>query len=429
LAHDTPVEFSELIIYEVFPRAYSDSGFKGITRDLEKIGNMGINTIWLMPIHPTGLEKRKGTLGSPYSIRDYYEVDSKLGSKEDFRRLIGEAHEIGLKVLMDMVLNHTSPDSVLAKQHPEWFFHNEKGIPIPRNPDWEDVIDLDYSHKELWGYMINMMKYWIEEFNVDGFRCDVAGLVPLEFWIEARRQLNQIKKLIWISETHDPYMYQAFDITYDYDGYYKLMEYLNGTALLTDYVGYIKMQEQIYPRNYIKLRFLENHDQNRIASIVEDDLKLRSLFVYLFTVKGVPLIYNGQELKLKEKPDIFNEYKIPWEKENRDWIEFCRKLCFMKQNSIILKRGDMRFLDNSSSQNTMTFIRYFRGTKKFILVVLPLDGVIDSLRIKFSGVLEPFKRYHAINMLNEKITNFSLNGNFETFLENIDEPLVLSFHG
>jgi alpha-amylase len=428
LAHDTPVEFNELIIYEVFPRAYQD-GFKGLIADLERIKNIGINAIWLMPIHPTGVKRRKGTLGSPYSIKDYYEIDTDIGTKEDFRELINKSHHFGIKVLMDMVLNHTSPDSVLVQKHPEWFFKDDKGHPAPKNPDWEDVVDLDYSNRDLWNYMINMMKYWVEEFDVDGFRCDVAGLVPLEFWIEAREQLNSIKKLIWISETHDPYMYQAFDITYDYDGYYKLKDYLRGQIPLREYVGYMKMQEQIYPRNYIKLRFLENHDQDRIAFLVKDDLKLRNLTVYLFTVKGVPLIYNGQEFKLEEKPDIFNEYKIPWEKGDKGWSKFYEKLCSIRQSSNLLKRGDIKFVDNSQPQNAVTFVRYFRSINRYIVVILPLDKNLSSLRVRFSGILQSSTRYHAKNLLNDEILSFYLNDVCETNFENLTEPLILSFYG
>lgn len=426
MAYDTPTEFNELIIYEIFPRAYSEKGLNGITEDLERIKDLGINTIWLMPIHPIGVENRKGKLGSPYSIRDYYDIDPSLGTKEDFLKLIREAHQLNLKILMDMVLNHTSHDSILVQKHPEWFFHNQEGLPAPKNPDWTDVVDLDYSHRELWDYMIEMMRYWIRNFDIDGFRCDVAGLVPLKFWIEARKQLNQIKRLIWLSETLDPYMYQAFDITYDYDGYYKLKDYLNNNIGLNDYVKYVKMQDQIYPRNYIKMRFLENHDQDRIAKIVKDDYKLKNLFVYLFTVKGVPLVHNGQELKIDEKPDIFNEYRIPWEKGDNDWLEFCKKLCFMRQNSFILKRGDMKFLDNSCPSDVVTFIRYLKGTKKFILIILPFKK--NQLRIKFEGVLKASKRYHAMDLLEGKIVNFFVDSNFETEFE-AEYPMILSFQG
>ncbi len=407
MAFDTPTEFNDLLIYEIFPRAFSNRGFKGIIDELDRLKAIGINAIWLMPIHPVGKVKRKGKLGSPYAIRDYYEIDERLGSKDDFRDVVKRAHELKMKVIMDMVLNHTSPDSTLAIEHPEWFIRDENGNPIPENPEWSDVVDIDYSKREVWDYLINMMIYWVKEFDIDGFRCDVAGLIPIEFWLEARKRVNEIKRVIWISETHDPYMYQAFDITYDYDGYYKLKDFLEGRTDIRGYVSYIRMQDEIYPLNYIKMRFLENHDQDRIANIVRDENTLENLAIFLFTLKGVPLIHNGQEYGIREKVDIFNEYLIPWDEKDERIHELYEKLAHLRGNSKTLKRGKMVFLHNSREDVLISFMRYLPDCGSYILVILPFSKV-DEVEVEFSGVLES-GRYHGIDILRDEIENFRID--------------------
>ena len=199
MATDTPDFFKNLVIYEIFARAYTkDDGkaFAEIKKDLERLKELGVNAVWFMPIHPTGEKNRKGTLGSPYSIRDYYAIDPALGTAGDFRDLVKRAHELNMLVIMDMVLNHTSTDSVLAREHPDFFIQKD-GHPYRKVDAWTDIYDLNYDNGQLVDYIIAMMKYWVSEFDIDGFRCDVAGLVPINFWVKARSDLNGIKRITW----------------------------------------------------------------------------------------------------------------------------------------------------------------------------------------------------------------------------------------
>ena len=196
-------------MYSVFVRNYSKAGnFEGVRRDLRRIKDLGVDIIWLMPIHPIGEKCRKGRMGSPY----------------------GDAHGLGMKVIIDVVYNHTSPDSVLAVSHPEWFYHKSDGSLGNRIGEWYDVVDLDYRKQELWDYQIDTLKKWAG--IVDGFRCDVASLIPLEFWLRARRKVAEVNpKCLWLAESihrsflidcrangipasSDSELYQAFDICY-----------------------------------------------------------------------------------------------------------------------------------------------------------------------------------------------------------------------
>ena len=189
MAKNTPKEYRNQVMYSVFVRNHSEEGtFEAVRRDLERIKGLGVDIIWLMPIHPIGEVNRKGGLGSPYAIRDYRAVNPEYGALEDFQRLVDDIHKLGMRCVIDVVYNHTSPDSRLAREHPEWFYRKPDGSFGNRVGEWWDVIDLDYSQPGLWDYQIETLKYWAS--MVDGFRCDVAPLIPLDFWLRAREEVG-----------------------------------------------------------------------------------------------------------------------------------------------------------------------------------------------------------------------------------------------
>ena len=234
MAKNTTKTYRNQIMYSVFVRNHTPEGtFEGVRRDLPRIRGLGVDVIWLLPIHPIGEKARKGVLGSPYAIRDYRAVNPEYGTLDEFRRLVDEVHRLGMKCIIDVVYNHTSPDSVLAQEHPEWFYHKEDGSFGNRVGDWSDIIDLDYRDRGLWTYQIETLNYWAS--MVDGFRCDVAPLVPLGFWREARAAVESVRPgCLWLAETVEPSFiaslraegfgclsdcqtYEAFDICYDYE--------------------------------------------------------------------------------------------------------------------------------------------------------------------------------------------------------------------
>jgi len=202
MAHDTPFSYRSLVLYEVYVRNHGPHGtFADVEADLPRMRSMGVDVVWFMRIHPIGKLSKKGSLGCPYSIADYREVNPEYGTKADFAHLIERAHTLGLKVMIDVVYNHTSHDSLLVREHPEWFHQDEHGAPVTTVPDWSDVIDLKHSHAGLTQYLIETLRGWAQ-FGVDGFRCDVASLVPLEFWLQAREEVARIKPgVIWLAES------------------------------------------------------------------------------------------------------------------------------------------------------------------------------------------------------------------------------------
>ena len=329
MAYNTSKDFRNKLLYSVFVRDYGRNGtFSDVEEDLDRIKDLGTDIIWLMPIHPIGEKGRKGSVGSPYAIKDYRAVNPDFGTMEDFVSLIDAIHSKGMKCIIDVVYNHTSPDSVLAKEHPEWFRHNEKGEPVPKVLDWYDIVDLDYSHRELWDYQIDTLKYWAK--YVDGFRCDVAPLLPLEFWKRAREEVEKVRPdAFWLSESvdagfirflrktgetclSDSEIYEVFDAAYDYDIFNYWKRYLTGEGALSDYLHELNRQEEIYPDNYVKMHFLENHDRLRAATMTTDISLLSHQTAFSFFEKGLAFLYNGQERCATVHPTLFETDPVDW---------------------------------------------------------------------------------------------------------------------
>lgn len=354
MANDTKKRLRSQVMYCVFVRNYSAEGtFDAVRRDLPRIRALGADVIWLMPIHPIGEIRRKGTLGSPYAIRDYRAVNPEFGALDDFIALTEAIHAQGMKVIIDVVYNHTAPDSVLAQAHPEWFYHRPDGGFGNRIGDWSDIIDLDYGQGALWDYQIETLKYWAQW--VDGFRCDVAPLVPLAFWRRARAEVAAVRPdCLWLAESvesgfiahvrsrgmtglSDSELYQAFDICYDYDAYPDFLRCAEGGGL-ADYAAALNRQETTYPDNYVKLRFLENHDRPRAARLFPDVRVRRNWTAFQFFQKGVPLVYNGQEAGCDHRPGLFDRDAIDW-RAGEDISAQIARLAALKKHPLMAEGG------------------------------------------------------------------------------------------
>lgn len=322
MAVNTDKGIRNKIIYQIFTRNYKDGTFRAVEEDLERIRALGVDIVYFLPVQPSGEVHRKGADGSPYAIKDYRAVDPKLGTMEDFIRLTEKIHAAGMQVMLDVVYNHTSPDSWLAENHPEWFYKKADGSFGNRIGDWWDVIDLDYANRDLWAYQIETLKMWAQ--YVDGFRCDVAPLVPLAFWKEAKREVETVRPgCLWLAESVEPEfitgcrkdgipvhsdseLYQVFDICYDYDIYHSMADAMYGTGSLSEYLDNVNRQEAIYPDNYSKLRCLENHDRPRAAAMLPEDKVLRNWTAWTYFVKGTTMIYAGEEYCAKHHPTLFD---------------------------------------------------------------------------------------------------------------------------
>ncbi len=348
MAINTPKEYKNLVIYEVYVRSHSTNGtFADVENDLPRIKELGVDVIWLMPIHPIGKLNKKGKLGCPYSIRDYRNVNPEYGTKKDFKRLINTAHSLNLKVMIDVVFNHTAHDSVLALSHPDLFVQDANGKPVSTVSEWSDVVDLKFPNPELEDYLIKTLQMWIK-FGVDGFRCDVASLIPLEFWMRARKAVDKINpEIIWLAESvdarwvaerrengfttiSDSELYNAFDITYDYDIWPIWHAAVLGKVKSERYIEMLRFQDCIYPNNYIKLRCVENHDRKRIMALSPTRSQAIAWSAFQAFNKGTFLIYAGQESAADHTSSLFNIDLIEWGKYELQ--DFIKKLLLLKKD-------------------------------------------------------------------------------------------------
>lgn len=312
-------------LYEVNLRQYSREGtFNAFAKDLPRLKKMGVDIIWLMPIHPIGKEKRKGTLGSYYAVADYKGVNPEFGTLADLKRLVKQSHALGMKVILDWVPNHTAWDNPWVKQHPDFFKKNAAGQIYPvtygegaTQEIWEDVVGLDYSNQALWPAMTDAMAYWLREADIDGFRADVASGVPQAYWQQAVAELNRIKPVFMLAEgdwveMHD----RAFDATYSWDladAMRKIAKGEGDAQLLRDWV--VK-PPRVFPVDAYRMRFTNNHDFN---SWVGTDRELygpayQAMAVLTFTLPGMPLVYNGQESGIDKRLEFFEKDPIGWKK-------------------------------------------------------------------------------------------------------------------
>lgn len=402
MAGTTKKSYRNQVMYSVFVRNYSEEGtFQALRRDLKRIRNLGTDIIWLMPIHPLGEKARKGCLGSPYAIRDYRAVNPEFGSLGDFKNLVEDIHSLGMKCIIDVVYNHTSPDSWLAEHHPEWFYHKDDGSFGNRVGDWTDIIDLDYSHRELWDYQIETLKMWAE--IVDGFRCDVASLVPLDFWMEARREVEKVRPgCFWLAESVEPEfirlirslgmaahsdseVYQAFDVCYDYDILREYLGVFHDSVSLEEYAAAVTRQEGMYPDNYVKLRCLENHDRPRIAQLAPDDRMIRNWTAFSYFQKGMAFLYAGQEVQAEHTPSLFDKDTISWN-TGKNLTPLLQRLAQIKHDPIFTDSAyqvqarprDFLVASHTHGKERMVGIFSARGEKGLVETPLP-DGTYENL--------------------------------------------------
>jgi glycosidase len=399
LAGTTPVRSAawvrQAVIYSVYLRSFSPGGtFAGLERRLPELKALGVTVLWLLPIHPVGVTKRKGTLGSPYAVRDYYAVNPEFGTMEDFKRLLAAAHRLGLKLIIDLVANHTSWDSRLMQEHPEWFTRGGDGRVVPPNPDWSDVADLDYTKPGLRQYMSDMMVWWVRDVGIDGFRCDVAELVPTDFWEEVRSRLDRVKPVMMLSEGSLPEHHRkAFDITYSWNVYDALEPVLTGKRPVRIIDQILQTEELQFPRGALRLRFTTNHDKNAwdapaLRKFGLEGLRLATVLVN--TLPGVPLIYTGEEIPNDRTLSLFEKVDVDWSQPQR-MAELTRTLFRLRRDHPALSRGQMLRFPGSAPDTVYAFIRAagkdrilvvlnFSASARRIALEVPVDRVLPGAR-------------------------------------------------
>ncbi len=376
------------VIYEVNVRTFSSAGnFRGVTEQLSRLKELGVNILWLMPIHPVGRERSKGTYGSPYAVRDYFAINPDYGTAEDLRRLVTEAHRGGFKVIIDIVANHTAWDSVMMKT-PAFYKHDAAGKIISPVPDWADVAALDYGNPELRAYMIRMLVYWLREFDLDGFRCDVAGMVPADFWERARAEMEKVKPdIMMLAEWHSPDLVaKAFDLDYSWPLHSKLTDiFENGTAA-TDLRKEWDEERRVYPRGALHLRFSDNHDEKRaIARFGERGALAASAL--MFTLDGVPMLYNGMEVGDTTEsgaPALFERLPVFWQIAERrpEFPEFYRMMIPLRHAHAALRQGETEWVGSSDPERVVAYVRRAAGEE--FLVAINCSNRAFSGRVEVS---------------------------------------------
>ncbi|MFD1063009.1 alpha-amylase family glycosyl hydrolase [Winogradskyella litorisediminis] len=404
------------VIYEANIRQYSAEGtFTEFTKDIPQLKQLGVKVIWLMPVFPISETKRKATggadskfasefpeeeqakyLGSYYAVTDFTKINPEFGTKDDFRTLVKTAHDNGIYVILDWVPNHTGWDHEWLKTNPEYYTQNDKGEVIhPEGTDWTDVADLNYDNQEMRNEMIEDMSYWITEEGVDGFRCDVAGSVPLDFWQQAVPALRAQKDIFMLAEAWEPELLKGdlFDMAYAWDGHHLMNALAKGEKSLEDYNAYLEKISKDYEADDILMNFVTNHDENSWNGTIKERMgdAAELMTALTFTMKGMPLIYSGQEYDLSHRLKFFEKDSISHNKGRT--FEILEKLGKLKNTNPALNGGknpasytplesekDILMFERSKDGNTILFVGNFSEESNKVLI--PNGTYIDYLADK-----------------------------------------------
>ena len=300
-------------IYEVNTRPYTQEGtFSSFQKHIPRLKDMGVDILWFMPIFPISIAERQGALGSYYAASSYIEINPEYGSKADFRCLLEEAHKLNMKVIIDWVANHTGYDHHWTSEHPEWYMKDAEGNFTEEN-GWQDVIDLDYTNVAMRQAMIAAMQYWISEFDIDGFRCDMAHLVPLDFWLEARKSCDAVKPVFWLAECETVEYHDVFDVSYAWNWMHLTEGLMKSEKTVHDLYNVLHDYSN-YSKDSYKMFFTSNHDENSWngSEYEKYGAAAKALAVFTFTWKGYPLIYSGQEAANHKRLKFFDKDLIAW---------------------------------------------------------------------------------------------------------------------
>ena len=410
----------DAVIYQINTRQFTPEGtFRAAQSELPRLKDLGVDILWLMPIHPIGEVNRKGSLGSPYAVKDYFGVNPEFGTEADFRDFVDAAHAQGFKVILDWVANHTSWDNPLVTQHPEWYETDWKGDfhPTPWT-DWADIIDLDYSNPALREYKTRALKYWVEEFDIDGYRCDVAGYVPLDFWETARAELDAIKPVFMLAEWQQRDLHRhAFDATYGWAWKEAAQRIAKGQSDAGDLRGFLGNQISTWPLDAYRMLYTENHDQNAwdgsTGSIYGE--AYHAMLTLSFVTEGIPLIHNGQEVGNQDQLEFFERDPIQWGNYDHEDGELIARLIEIKKDNPALHNGAAggRIIPVSTDNpgQVLSFAREKDGNRVLVLFNLSpqravfevtdgpaagawidaLSGQKETLRLGASRSLDPWQ--------------------------------------
>jgi glycosidase len=368
-------------IYEVNVRQYTLEGtFSAFAKHLPRLKDMGVQVLWFMPVLPIGEKGRLGTLGSYYAAKDYKEINPEFGTVDDFKALIKEAHEMGFKVIMDFVANHAGNDNSLIEQHPDYFVKGEDGEYIHPH-GWSDVSQFDYEVPEVWKCMTKVLKYWIKEYDVDGFRCDMAHLVTLDFWKYAKKKTSKLKDgLFWLGECQEPEYHEVFDATYTWKWMHASEQFYHGQMNLHSLETVLYKSVTEFPCTAMRVYFTSNHDENSWNGTeyekYGDAAKLMAVFSC--TWDGIPLIYSGQELPNKKRLKFFEKDQIDWTGKF-ELHDFYKTLLTLKATNKALRAGDpevlTKIISHPEDERVFAYLRKYKQSEVFVILNFSNQGL------------------------------------------------------
>lgn len=379
-------------IYEVYLRQYTPSGtINEFSNYLPRLKELGVDILWLMPIQPIGEKNRKGSMGSPYAISDYVSVNKDMGTLYDLINLVKKAHDLGMYVILDWVANHTAWDHTWIHEHPEFYMHDAEGNIIhPAHTDWYDVADLNFENHGLRTKMIESLKYWIQVADIDGYRCDMAGLVPTDFWETVRHELDKIKPVFMLAEAEQPDLhYKAFDISYNWAVHHMMNDIAWGNRSAWQLDEFFANDANNYDKNALRLYFTSNHDENKNAGSAIERLgnAYKAMALLTYTLPGIPLIFSGQEAGLNRKLSFFEKDQIDWNSGGA-YFEFYKKLNQLRKNQKAIwsgrEGGDMQRIYSEFNDKIFAFTR--KKDKSEVLAVFNLSP--HFLNFKLEGIQE-----------------------------------------
>jgi len=381
-----PERAKDMVMYEVNTRQYTPEGtFKAFIPHMKRIKKMGVDILWIMPIQPVGVEKRKGVLGSYYSISDYKGVNSEYGSLEDFKALVEKAHELGMLVILDWVANHTSWDHQWMTEHPDFYSTDSLGNVVSPVEDWSDVADLNYENETMQQEMINDMKYWVETADIDGFRCDVAGYVPMTFWNKAKDSLDQVKDLFMLAEWDEGKMHKdAFHMTYSWGMHHVMNAIAKGEMNADSIDAFLTKDKAKFQPKDFRLQFTSNHDENSWNGTVAERFGdgAKTFAVFASTIQGMPLLYSGMEAGLDKRLRFFDKDTVDW--SSLPLADFYTTLFELKANNEALWNGEFggeakRLNTQDKNEDVYAFLREKNGNQ--VIVILNLSASEQSVTL------------------------------------------------
>ncbi len=395
-------------IYEVNIRQYTPEGtFNAFVKHLPRLHSMGVHILWLMPVHPIGILKRKGTMGSFYAVKDHTAINPEFGTEEEFTSLIMYAHSLGMKVILDWVANHAAWDHLWTLTNPSFFeCHEDGSFKVPF--DWDDVIQIDHSNTQQQQAMTNAMQYWISKFNIDGFRADMAHLTPLQFWKNARTVLAPLKKdLIWLAETETAEYSEVFDINYTWKWMHLTEDYYKDKVDFMSLINLLYEYREIYAEDILRMFYTSNHDENSWnATEYEKYGNLAKAFaVFDCTYNSIPLIYSGQELPNKKKLAFFEKDVIEWQADTALQDFYKTLLTLRRHNTAISATGknNISFLPDGFSKNILAFS--IAKNNDSVLVILNLgkyyseqNYILENTRGNFKNVFTTEENFIYSNL-------------------------------